>query len=94
MSLQHGENRCTLEPGDAVYFDSTTAHSYICSGNKSANALIVTMHQLQTPQPAMNLRPLGGAMTAKGSGVNAPAGKPSTTLPTPARVKENLPAQQ
>jgi hypothetical protein len=42
----------------------------------------------------MNLRPLGGAMTAKGTGVNAPAGKPTTTLPTPARVKDNAPAQQ
>jgi hypothetical protein len=42
----------------------------------------------------MNLRPLGGAMTAKGTGVNAPAGKPTATVPTPARVKDNAPAQQ
>jgi hypothetical protein len=53
----------------------------------------VTMHQLQSPQPAMNLRPLGGAMTAKGTGVNGPPGKPPTP-PTPARVKDNVPAQQ
>ncbi len=45
LDLQHGENRCTLESGDAVYFDSATAHSYICHGSKPASALIVTMHQ-------------------------------------------------
>lgn len=45
LNIQHGENRCTLGQGDAVYFDSSTAHSYICNGAKSANALIVTMHQ-------------------------------------------------
>ena len=45
LDLQHGENHCTLEPGDAVYFDSATAHSYVCHGTKAASALIVTMHQ-------------------------------------------------
>src|SRR3954452_1645120 len=28
LALQHGENRTTLGPADAVYFDSGTAHSY------------------------------------------------------------------
>lgn len=50
LDLQHGENRCTLEPGDAVYFDSATAHSYVCHGTKPASALIVTMHQPMAPQ--------------------------------------------
>jgi transcriptional regulator with XRE-family HTH domain len=45
LTLQHGENRCLLGPGDAVYFDSATAHSYICHGPKPASALIVAMHQ-------------------------------------------------
>lgn len=45
LEIQHGENRCTLEAGDAVYFDSATAHSYVCHGPNPANALIVTMHQ-------------------------------------------------
>ncbi len=45
LDLQHGENRCTLGPGDAVYFDSATAHSYVCHGTRPASALIVTMHQ-------------------------------------------------
>src|SRR5580700_1316346 len=35
LALQHGEHQATLEPGDAVYFDSSTAHSYLCPGPKS-----------------------------------------------------------
>src|SRR5579871_6009655 len=30
LELKHGEHHCTLEPGDAVYFDSSTPHSYVC----------------------------------------------------------------
>lgn len=51
LTIQHGENRCMLGPGDAVYFDSATPHSYICHGPKSASALIVAMHQAPA-QPA------------------------------------------
>ncbi len=71
LSLQHGENRCTLEAGDAVYFDSTTAHSYICNGAKSTTALIVTMHQPLPVQSAVPLRP-----------VAAPGVRPMTIPPT------------
>jgi quercetin dioxygenase-like cupin family protein/DNA-binding XRE family transcriptional regulator len=49
LDLRHGEQHCTLEAGDAVYFDASTPHSYSCSGKKPADALIVTMHQ---PPPA------------------------------------------
>lgn len=49
LGLQHGDHQTTLTPGDAVYFDSSTAHSYSCAGPKPASALIVTMHQ---PLPA------------------------------------------
>ena len=62
LDLHHGENHCTLEPGDAVYFDASTPHSYVCSGKKPAGALIVTMHQAPTPQPVTLLRTAGTAM--------------------------------
>jgi transcriptional regulator with XRE-family HTH domain len=55
LTLHHGDIRCTLGPGDAVYFDSGMAHSYFCHGSKAASALIVTMHQ-PLPQPAVQLR--------------------------------------
>jgi transcriptional regulator with XRE-family HTH domain len=51
LKLQHGEQQCTLEPGDAVYFDASTPHSYQCAGKKPARAIIVTMHQ--APAAAM-----------------------------------------
>ena len=54
LALQHGEHQATLGPGDAVYFDSSTAHSYSCAGTKPAGALIVTMHQ---PLPAPSAAP-------------------------------------
>jgi mannose-6-phosphate isomerase-like protein (cupin superfamily) len=52
LGLQHGEHQSTLGPGDAVYFDSSTAHSYFCAGPKAASALIVTMHQPLAPSAA------------------------------------------
>jgi transcriptional regulator with XRE-family HTH domain len=51
LELRQGENRATLEPGDAVYFDSGTAHSYLCVGDKPTSAVIVTMHQTGIAQP-------------------------------------------
>jgi transcriptional regulator with XRE-family HTH domain len=56
LDLRHGEHHATLEPGDAVYFDASTPHSYICAGKKPADALIVTMHQAPAAQPAAQLR--------------------------------------
>jgi transcriptional regulator with XRE-family HTH domain len=51
LELHHGDHNCTLEPGDAVYFDAGTPHSYQCAGKKPANAIIVTMHQPPMAQP-------------------------------------------
>jgi len=48
---KNSENHATLEPGDAVYFDSGAPHSYLCAGDKPASALIVTMHQPLAVRP-------------------------------------------
>ena len=45
LEIHHGDQACTLEPGDAIYFDASTPHSYRCSGSKPADAIIVTTHQ-------------------------------------------------
>ncbi len=45
LEIQHGDQVSMLEPGDAVYFDAGTPHSYRCSGSKAADAIIVTTHQ-------------------------------------------------
>ena len=60
LEIRHGDQVCTLEAGDAVYFDAGTAHSYQCAGKKPADAIIVTMHQAPPPQP-MQLRALSPA---------------------------------
>ncbi len=52
LNLRHGDQQCTLRPRDAVYFDSGTPHSYQCAGKKPAEAIIVTMHQPPSAQPA------------------------------------------
>jgi transcriptional regulator with XRE-family HTH domain len=52
LELRHGDQQCTLRLGDAVYFDASTPHSYQCAGKKTAEAIIVTMHQPPPAQPA------------------------------------------
>ncbi len=69
LQLRHGEHNCTLETGDAVYFDAGTPHSYLCVSKKPAEAIIVTMHQ---PLPAQPLRTPAGAQKP-GAGVAARA---------------------
>jgi hypothetical protein len=63
-------------------------------GKSPAIAIIVTMHQLQSPQPAMNLRPLGAAVVVKSSAANGPPAKlASATIPSPSRPRENQHAE-
>ncbi len=61
MADKGGETRATLEPGDAVYFDSGAPHSYLCVGETPASAVIVAMHQplavRPTPQTAVTNAP-------------------------------------
>jgi len=45
LDIQHGEITHHLEAGDAVYFDADTIHSYMCSGDQPATAVIVTLQQ-------------------------------------------------
>jgi transcriptional regulator with XRE-family HTH domain len=78
LDLHHGDHQCILEPGDAVYFDASTPHSYVCAGKKAADALIVTMHQPPPTQPVTLLR----------QGVpRALPGSPAQVGPTEARRK-------
>jgi transcriptional regulator with XRE-family HTH domain len=51
LSVRHADATHTLEPGDAVYFDANTIHSYLCTSDESANAVIVTLQNT----PSMHL---------------------------------------
>jgi transcriptional regulator with XRE-family HTH domain len=74
LELKHGEHQCTLETGDAVYFDAGTPHSYQCAGRKPTGAIIVTMHQPSSGQPlpmrapALVPRPVPGGIPPRTSG--------------------------
>jgi transcriptional regulator with XRE-family HTH domain len=63
LELHHGDQRCVLGAGDAVYFDSNTPHSYRCAGEKPAGAIIVTMQQPANSQP-IPPRPANGARSS------------------------------
>ena len=64
LALQHGDQETMLSPGDAVYFDAGTPHSYRCAGSKPAEAIIVTMQQAPADHP-QSLRPPAAAVAAR-----------------------------
>ncbi|MHB1857158.1 MAG: helix-turn-helix domain-containing protein [Acidobacteriaceae bacterium] len=77
MDIRHGSQNYILSPGDSVYFDASTPHSYRCAGTEAARVIIVTQHQVVMAQPSMNLRPLGTSLSgAFRSGASTPQEKP------------------
>jgi transcriptional regulator with XRE-family HTH domain len=81
LEIRHGDVVSQMEIGDAVYFDASTPHAYLCSGKTPAVALIVTMHQPPTSTPTMQLRPMGTAMGTQrvpGTAIR-PASAPGST---------------
>ena len=36
LEIHHGDQACTLDPGDAIYFDASTPHSYHCLGEETS----------------------------------------------------------
>jgi len=62
MEIRHGSQTHILAPGDSVYFDAGTPHSYRCSGTEVSRVMIVTQHQAVAAHPSMHLRPLGTAL--------------------------------
>ena len=65
LEIRHADKTHAIEAGDGVYFDASTPHAYRCLGKVPAVAIIVTMHQQTSNQPAMNLRPIGAMMGAR-----------------------------
>jgi transcriptional regulator with XRE-family HTH domain len=65
LEIRHGDQVSLMDVGDAVYFDASTPHAYLCAGKSPAVALIVTMHQPPIAQPTMQLRPLGTAIPGR-----------------------------
>jgi transcriptional regulator with XRE-family HTH domain len=56
LDVRHGESTHHVQPGDAIYFDANTIHSYVCTSKTAATAVIVTlqhplMHLGSGPRP-------------------------------------------
>lgn len=85
LELRHADQVTILEQGDAVYFDASTPHAYLCAGKVPAMSLIVTMHQATPAQPALHLRPLGTAMSAPKAPAPSvrPTASPATSPASP-----------
>jgi transcriptional regulator with XRE-family HTH domain len=88
LEVRHGDAMQVLNPGDGVYFDASTPHSYRCAGKTPSIAIIVTMHQTAASQPAYNLRPLGAPMNIRNQ-VRPVAGRPAAMPGTRAVVNGN-----
>ena len=71
LEVRHADKEYLIETGDGVYFDASTPHSYRCAGKSAAVAIIVTMHQQASAQPAMNLRPMGAMIGNRNAAASA-----------------------
>ncbi len=65
MEIRHADKTYAIEAGDGIYFDASTPHAYRCLGKIPAVAIIVTMHQQASNQPAIHLRPMGAMMGSR-----------------------------
>ncbi len=63
LEVRHGAGSYRLEPGDAVYFDANTIHSYVCCGEERATAVIVTLQHPLMVSRAGKARTGNSAMT-------------------------------
>jgi transcriptional regulator with XRE-family HTH domain len=91
LEVRHGDVVQVLNSGDGVYFDASTPHSYRCASKTPSTAIIVTMHQAATAQPAYNLRPLGAPMAMR-NGVKPGARPP--VMPATRSVVNGNPVQE
>ncbi|MGA9718088.1 MAG: XRE family transcriptional regulator [Acidobacteriaceae bacterium] len=93
LEVRHGDSVQVLNPGDGVYFDASTPHSYRCAGKEPATAIIVTMHQQAVAQPAYSLRPMGAPMGIR-NGMKPGATRSNGVPPVRAVVNGGGPMQK
>jgi transcriptional regulator with XRE-family HTH domain len=88
LTVHHGVTAHHAGPGDAVYFDASTTHSYECSGAGPCSALIVTLQQpialpASGPRSAATIRQSRGPRDVEAS--SAPT-QPGRAAPIPKAV--------
>jgi len=76
LEVTHGDVTHHIGSGDAVYFDATTIHSYSCTGDVPAKALIVTLQQ----PVAQHVAPRSGAFNSARARATLLGGLPGREL--------------
>lgn len=87
MEIRYGSQSHLLDAGDTAYFDASTPHSYRCSGNEKASAIIVTQHQPAVPHPLVSQR-LQGESAALPSRADGTHGKRENGKQSPIGLPE------
>jgi len=88
LVIRHEEQVAMLCPGDAVYFDAGTPHSYRCVGNRAAEAIIVTIHQASAGQ----FQPLRAQAATNPRTASAPPASASSAAPDETDAKHIIPS--
>ncbi|MEO6830271.1 MAG: XRE family transcriptional regulator [Acidobacteriaceae bacterium] len=93
MDIRHGSQSYVLDPGDSVYFDASTPHSYRCAGTEKSAVIIVTQHQVVMQQPSMSLRPVA-ATTPAGMQSRVPEAREKSEHEPPKRRAASVPEKR
>jgi transcriptional regulator with XRE-family HTH domain len=76
LDVQHGDVTHHIEGGDAIYFDASTVHSYVCVGETPATALIVTLQQTVSAPAPHRLNHVLPSRTRTNGGTFNPTARP------------------
>jgi transcriptional regulator with XRE-family HTH domain len=82
LAVRHGEVTHHVEAGDAIYFDANTVHSYLCTGETPATAVIVTLQHPLMLQLGNGSRPVHLGNTKV-------RGIPAAVLPSTTSARKN-----
>ena len=63
LDVRHGDELHKVQAGDGIYFDATTIHSYLCSGDVPATAIIIVSLQPIASETARTLSRISGAQS-------------------------------
>lgn len=61
LDVRHGDELHKVQAGDGIYFDASTIHSYLCSGDVPATAIIIVSLQPIASETARTISRISGA---------------------------------
>ncbi len=63
LDVRHGDEVHRVQAGDGIYFDATTIHSYLCSGDVPSTAIIIVSLQPIASETVRTLSRISGAQS-------------------------------